>query len=159
MSGDFGHFNFDAGFQDERGLAANRETDPGLSLMFEFEEQGHYLIGMPRQFGDIPVRVQIFQTDPGSPDPDCGDVVELSIIAGPRPRLLGWGGQTPHPLPLSDGAAYRCRYLVRDGDVPADAPYADGMSALPESYCMQFWEAPMAPAQILRHTSLHHKPF
>ena len=120
--------------------------DYGLSLASEFAP-GQFLMTCMRQWAELPVRVQILEQHPGEPDPAWGDVVEVSIVAGDRPAITGWGGETPTSLPLDVGVSYRLRYLIKDADLARDDEPGD-------SYWVQFWPAPIDPPRILVQESL-----
>ena len=118
-----------------------------LSLAHEFES-GQVLLTCMRQWAELPVRVQILAQHPEEPDAAWGDVVELSIVAGERPAITGWGGETPTALPLNDGMSYRLRYLIKGADLARDDRPGD-------SYWVQLWPAPAEPPRILVQESLN----
>lgn len=141
---DYSQFYIQTG--EEPSSEQVRDDDLGLSLASQFFP-GQFLLTSMRQWGELPVRVQVLEQHPGKPDAAWGDVVEVSLVPAGFPAITGWGDATVTRLPLDDGVPYRLRYLIKGADLARDDEPGD-------SYWVQFWAAPVEPPRILVQESL-----
>jgi hypothetical protein len=100
-----------------------------------------------RQFGRLPVDVEVLDTEPGPEGRAFQDVVEFSLPVHASLALTGWdpfdaGGV----LPVRPSTTYRVRYAIADADL------ADGVTEppYPERYRLRLWPQSWAPPRRVR---------
>lgn len=119
------------------------DTDPGASLAY-FTAPADLLLTAARQFGELPVTVNLHSERPEPLDALWRDVVEISVFASGPLILTGWeptGDESP--LPLTTGQWYRLRYAISDMDV------ARIEEAVVEKYLVELWPEVQSPAATI----------
>ena len=97
--------------------------------------------------GWVPFLIELHEFEPALPS-HWEDVVEVSFsTACDEAYMMGLGGDSEYRFALSHGE-YRVRYCARGFD---EAHHSDEAE---DSYLLQFWPAPPAPARILVQTSV-----
>ena len=124
-----------------------RYVDTGLAWLFE----GAILLITARQWGQLPVSVNLWSDRPADLTDDWGDVVEVSLPQTEGVFVGGWEQQPDDLLvPLLSNAPHRVRYAIAnmdDGDAfRAEPPY-------PERYRVDLWPEVEKPGAVMRQTS------
>jgi hypothetical protein len=116
---------FDPSFADENSLGLCDAASPGAVKFTAF-----------RQYGAVPVAIEVHAAEPPELGAEWQDVVEVPFAASDRVVLCGWDpGSGTTEVPVS--GAVRIRYAVGDGDGQR------------ERYLAQFWPAPRSSAAVV----------
>jgi hypothetical protein len=108
-------------------------------LAHNFEGYGNLKLVTARQWGEIPVEVQVHDARPAELDDSWQDAVEASIIAQELTTVSGWTPERDDLLPpLIEGTRYRVRYAIQSGD-----------RAPEERYRLDFWPEQPSPARVI----------
>jgi hypothetical protein len=138
---DYSQFSLASGHRWVDPDALRPEWSVGLA---QGDGLGCVLLVAMRQFGVLPVRVELWDEAPLAPD--WGDVVEVPFdVTGPL-RVAGWAENSHDALSFVAEGAYRLRYAIDDAAEARgvfDPPY-------PEKYLLQLWPQQYAAPKVVR---------
>lgn len=98
--------------------------------------------------GAVRFTVRWLEHEPGEPEPQWEDVVEVSFVPTERTLVLS-AFEEFYDLELPADGSLRVRYSAR----AMDAGHSDMADNPPDEYLLELWPAPPAPEEILRETS------
>lgn len=114
------------------------------------DEFGPVIATIPRQSGEITVRVEVHDDEP--PVHSAADAAaEWSARSGTGVAVSGWAGESLLAIPVAAGVDVRVRWSVLDGQAGSDwfrSPDRDAEQPV-ERYLLQVWPAAPAPARTV----------
>jgi len=141
---------------DDHDLVSHAEATTGQANgLCGAAVAGHLHLVIGTDTGDVPFRIELFDTEPvldaAAPGPDAPweDIVEVSF----RPEtdvvaLVSTEGETDDlELPVAD---YRVRFCARGMDAAAIDDTVPSGEATRDRYALQLWPAPFAPDAVIR---------
>lgn len=121
-----------------------------VDLGLASDELGPVILTIPRQWGELTVRVEVHDVPPPL-DPAADAVAELSVRTGAGIAVSGWAGDSPLGIPVDEGLDARVRWSVLDGQAGSDwfrSPDRDAEQPV-DRYLLQVWPAAPSPARTV----------
>jgi hypothetical protein len=140
---DFGSFYLRVPVRDFRQPP---EGERQAAFLIDRRDLATFLVHVPAQAPLIDVEVLVHERAPESPEPEWGDVAEISATIRPEGlQLAGWEREPSHRIPLAMEGAHRIRYSIAGADLVASNPTTD-----PCRYRLEFWPQPVGAARLVR---------
>lgn len=123
-----------------------------VDLGLASDEFGPVALTVPREYGQVPVEVQVTDAPP-TPATRWDTAVEWSVRTGDAVVVSGWAGDGSVEVPAPPDVEMRVRYVVLDGQAARDALHAGRQLPGTDRYLLQLWPAPPAAPSVLRATA------
>jgi hypothetical protein len=120
----------------------------GHEAHFEASSQGFVYVGTLKKYSPTPVRVEVHDSEPGSPSEEWQHVVEVSLPGDGVIEVLSWPGEVAFSAPTPVGPLrLRAMWAGLLPDLTEGLP-EEGNSD--ERLLFQLWPAPPAGRKVLR---------
>lgn len=116
-------------------------------------EPGQLVVRTGAYAAPVEVEVELLGSEPGQPEPDWEDVVELSLRCGDR-ILVAELMEAPKAAIVREPGWYRLRVCARGRDAGEERGEVGARAKIIEHYLIQAWPAPAAAATTVRARSL-----
>jgi hypothetical protein len=113
------------------------------------DNEGQVMFIAFRQYGAIPIDLEVLDAQPNDLSAEWQDIVELSIAPASEVRIEGWDGGDGVGIGNEPGRCYRVQFAVAN----ADLAETTDTSSVEESYRIRLWPAEPRPPQIVRNES------